>query len=507
MTLEELVGQRLVFGIPGPRFTEDDVRLFQKTRAGGLILYRINFESPEQLTTLIRDFEEALGRSLLVLADHEGGRVIMFRDGVTVFPDNLAVGTVGDAELAERQGTIEARELHRLGIDVNLAPVLDVLTEGYSPNIGIRSYGRAPEVVARLGVARIRAMQAGGLSACAKHFPGKGHSPLDAHLALPTIPSTWEEMERVHLIPFRAAIEAGVDLVMTSHPVYPNLDPTPRLPATFSRKIVREYLREGLGYSGVISSDDLEMGAIRELCPIGEAAVQAAQAGHDLLLSCHDAESQWEVFAGLLDAYRSRRLAWRDLEASEERLHRLKARRAVRCDGGPPRAEPDGAALAREIARRAVRIVRTGEPDLRTRLRQRVGVIFPRFSSLNARIMIERPLLDESDFLREQCGRFGVKPEVSIVGMEPTDEEIEQAAGLAARADLCVLFLFDAHLFPSNRKLLDRVQAGAQALVVVLLRDPYDADLLAPGVLGVTAFGFRVCQIEAVIERLMVDQG
>ena len=118
----------------------------------------------------------------------------MFREGVTIFPDNLAVGMVGDAKIAGRQGAIEAKELRRLGIDVNLAPVLDVLTEGYSPNIGIRSYGKDPGVAARLGAARIRAMQAGGLSACAKHFPGKGHSPLDAHLALPTILSTWEEM-------------------------------------------------------------------------------------------------------------------------------------------------------------------------------------------------------------------------------------------------------------------------------------------------------------------------
>src|SRR3989338_4647732 len=99
MTLEELVGQRLVFGIPGTRFTDEDVRLFRRSHAGGLILYRINFDSAEQLVKLIGDFEEALGRSLLVLADHEGGRVIMFREGVTVFPDNLALGAVGDAEI------------------------------------------------------------------------------------------------------------------------------------------------------------------------------------------------------------------------------------------------------------------------------------------------------------------------------------------------------------------------------------------------------------------------
>ena len=225
MKLEEHIGQKLVIGIPGTRITPEIVRHFQELQAGGLILYRINFESPGQLRQLITDLEEALGRRLLVTADHEGGRVIMFREGITVFPDNLAVGKTGNCDYARQQGEIEARELRRLGIDVNLGPVLDVLTEAYSPNIGIRSYGPDPNLVAEMGTARLTAMQQCGLSACAKHFPGKGHAPVDAHLGLPVITSTWQEMEAVHLQPFRRAIAAGVDLVMSSHPYYPNLDP------------------------------------------------------------------------------------------------------------------------------------------------------------------------------------------------------------------------------------------------------------------------------------------
>src|SRR5512147_2694051 len=120
MKLAELVGQRLVIGIPGTEITPEIVRHFQELQAGGLILYRINFVSPRQLKKLLADLEEALGRRLLVLADHEGGRVIMFRDGITVFPDNLALGTAGKVDYAGQQGEIEARELRRLGLDVNL---------------------------------------------------------------------------------------------------------------------------------------------------------------------------------------------------------------------------------------------------------------------------------------------------------------------------------------------------------------------------------------------------
>ena len=203
------------------------------------MLFRSNFESPDQLRALVTGLEAAVGRRLLVATDHEGGRVIMLGRGVTIFPDNLAAGMAGEEAFVYRQGLIEARELRRLGVDLSFAPVLDVLTDRYSPNIGIRAYGKDPRLVARYGVARVRGMRAGGLSACGKHFPGKGHSPLDAHLRLPTIDSTWEEMRASHLVPFVEAIAAGIDCVMTSHPVYPNLDPS-GVPATFSRRIVEE---------------------------------------------------------------------------------------------------------------------------------------------------------------------------------------------------------------------------------------------------------------------------
>jgi beta-N-acetylhexosaminidase len=157
--LEDLIGERLMIGLPGPGLRNEDVRLFRDTRAAGLILYRRNFETPDRLLALLGELESALGRRLLVATDHEGGRIVMLGAGTTIFPDNLAVGTAGDPAFSRRQGTIEARELRRLGVDLNFGPCLDVLTERYSPNIGIRSYGKDPGVVARYGVARIRGMQ------------------------------------------------------------------------------------------------------------------------------------------------------------------------------------------------------------------------------------------------------------------------------------------------------------------------------------------------------------
>ena len=503
MKLEELVGQRLVIGIPGTEITPEIVRQFQELHAGGLILYRRNFDSPQQIKKLVTDLEEGLGRKLLVMADHEGGRVIMFRDGITVFPDNLAVGTAGKVDYARQQGEIEAKELRRLGLDVNLAPVLDVLTEAYSPNIGIRSYGQDWRLVAQLGAARIAAMQQGGLSACAKHFPGKGHAPVDAHLGLPVINSTWQEMEAVHLKPFVHAIQTGVDLVMSSHPYYPKLDPYPNMIATFSRRIIHDYLRRELGFQGVITSDDLEMGAIKVLCPIGEAGILAAKAGHDLLLVCHTPQAQKEVYEKLLETYRRKQLPLQELEESTARIKKLKLKRRQRFAGGEPGAEPAGASLAAQICRESVQVLQDEKKLMPLKSGGKsLGVIFPQFSRLDARVMIEKEVLDEKEFVRLEFQKFGCAPEIHLVSFEPTDTEIQQALNLAKNSDLTIFFCFDAHLYPANKNLLDAIQAAANDLVVDFLRDPYDAEYIRKDAASLTDFGWRACQIKAAIAKM-----
>jgi len=503
MKLEQLVGQRLVIGILGTRVTPEIISHFNELHAGGLILYRRNFDSPVQIKKLIADLEEALGRKLLVMTDHEGGRVIMFRDGITVFPDNMALGGAGKIGYARQQGEIEAKELRRLGMDVNLAPVLDVLTEAYSPNIGIRSYGQDWQLVAGMGAARLAAMQQGGLSACVKHFPGKGHSPVDAHLGLPVIGSTWKEMEAVHLKPFVTAIQAGVDLVMSSHPYYPKLDPYPNMIATFSKKIIHDYLRVDLNFKGVITSDDLEMGAIKAICPIGEAGILATQAGHDLLLVCHVPQAQKEVYYKLLDAYTSQQLPLKDLERSAARINSLKLKRPKRFEGGEPGAEPAGVSLAASICRESVQVLTDEKKLLPLKSRTAsLGVIFPQFSRLDAKIMIEKEVLPEPEFLRHEFKKFGFNPEIHIVSIDPADAEIQPAVNLASKSDVTILFCYDAHLYPGDKNLLDAIQAAAQKLVVDLLRDPYDAVFIKAGNACLTDFGWRACQIKAAIEKI-----
>ncbi|MBI2206917.1 MAG: hypothetical protein HYU41_24045, partial [Candidatus Rokubacteria bacterium] len=185
----------------------------------------------------------------------------------------------------------------------------------------------------------------------------------------------------------------------------------------------------------------------------------------------------------------------------------LAERRQARAEGGPPAPERDAATIASAVATRAVTMLAPGVPGFARALNGRVATVFPRFSDLAPRITIEPELCDERGYLTSAFGAAGVQVDPVIVGIEPTPDEITAAAGRAAASDATVLFLFDAHLYTSNRALLDAVQSRARALAVVLLRDPYDAALLDPRAVGITAYGFRKCQLDAVIARMCYSWG
>jgi beta-N-acetylhexosaminidase len=251
-------GRLFMFGAYGTRPTRRTVALFKSSGATGLLLLARNIESPARTRAFVAELEQRLGRPLLTAVDHEGGWVLRFQSGLTAFPGNLALGRARDPRLAYAVGRQMALELAPLGVRMNLAPVLDVETAAYNPGVGMRSFGADPALVSRLGAAFTRGLQEHGVSACAKHFPGKGAATVDAHVDLPTIRLSRAAYARGHLPPFRAAVAAGADAVMTSHARVPAFDGAP---ATFSKKVVRGLLREDMGYDGLIVTDDLCMGA------------------------------------------------------------------------------------------------------------------------------------------------------------------------------------------------------------------------------------------------------
>ncbi len=324
MTLDELIGARLAVGFPGADATDELIRHLRAVPAHSLVVFSRNFTSPDQFLRLLQRLEEAVGRRFLVMVDHEGGRIVRFTEGVTHFPDAMTIGKTQAPEGVEYQGTVEAEELRRLGVQVNLAPCVDVFVDGSDPVIGDRSYGPDPAQVSARGVARICGLQSHGVAACAKHFPGLGAVQRDPHNTLPTIPLEWAAMDAVHLPPFQSAIAAGVAMVMSSHVCYPGLGEPPGRPATFSAHLIRDVLRQRMGFGGLILTDDLEMGALRTFGTIGDAAIQATHAGHDVLLICSDLAAQQDAFFRLRAAYRQGRLSTLELEASVEHIVSLR---------------------------------------------------------------------------------------------------------------------------------------------------------------------------------------
>ncbi|OGH57425.1 MAG: hypothetical protein A3G34_04515 [Candidatus Lindowbacteria bacterium RIFCSPLOWO2_12_FULL_62_27] len=287
-----------MIGLPGPELTRDDEARLDRIRPASVILFTRNFRSVAQIKSLIRRTKEIAGPQCRLAIDHEGGRVVRFPDALPPFPAPRLFGEARDPEKMRQAAKTAACALKDWGFDLNLAPVVDVLTPTSHPRMVDRCFGPDPDLVSEMAEAFIRGMREGGIQTCAKHFPGVGPAELDPHETGPKVTVTRQEQEKF-LLPFRRAISAGVDTVMISHIVYTNLDPSG--PATLSKKIITDLLKAEMGFDREILSDDLEMGAIQEAYGIEEAVTRARDAGCSILLVCKEPDLQdraWRALAG-----------------------------------------------------------------------------------------------------------------------------------------------------------------------------------------------------------------
>ena len=311
---EKLAGQRLMAGFEGKDLDRDLQGLIADLRVGGLILFKRNVESPQQLAGLCRsaqDWARECGLPpLFVAIDQEGGQVARLGPPFTQFAGNPAMRDVNDAA---RFARITAAELAAVGINMNLAPVLDAVPHGSDSVMAQRTFGADAQWVARLGAAVIAGLQTRGVMAVAKHFPGIGRTRLDSHIDLPFLDADLGSLEDYDLVPFQAAIQQRVAGIMLSHILYRRLDP--QWPASLSKAIARDLLRKRLGFTGVVLTDDLEMGAITRHYGFNAAIRQVLRADIDLALICRSAEKLRRAHA----------LMVRKIGQSEERRSRAEA--------------------------------------------------------------------------------------------------------------------------------------------------------------------------------------
>lgn len=479
-------GRLFMFGAYGLKPSAKTVSLFKRSGATGLLLLSRNIDTPSQTKAFVDELEQRLGRPLLVAIDHEGGWVLRFKSGMTPFPGNTPLGRARDPKLAYAVGRHMAGELAPLGIRMNLAPVLDVSAKSYNPGIGIRSFGSDPVLAGRLGAAFIRGMQDAGVSACAKHFPGMGAAAVDPHLDLPTIRMPRAAFERTHLAPFRAACAAGVDAVMTSHVRFPAYD---REIATFSRKAVGDVLRGELGYDGLVVSDDLCMGAISKRMPVAEASLRGLDAGHDVLMIAHDEQGMEDA----VELLRRAGVPEDQAAAADARITRLLARRRA-----PKATLAAGEALSARIAAKAVVVSRRGAVALPVPADAGTLVVVPDFSEVRDRFTFEggpgAPLA-----LVRKLARGA-----AVTTAPVATTELGSLAARARHADRVVFLCFEARRFPGQAAALKALAKAAPAkTAAVLIRSPWDLELLPKKTTVVDAGGYRLVSLEAALARVL----
>jgi len=290
LSYDQLAGQRLMVGFDGTRLDEYLKFLIGEIKAGGLILFAVNLETPAQIKDLcfaVQDYAEHCGQPPLFIAiDQEGGQVTRLKAPFTQFPGNPHMRHDADAEhFAE----VTAAELNQVGINMNMAPVMDVAPENINSIMAKRAFGGDPEWVARLGLKVIEHLQHNKIMAVAKHFPGIGRTVMDSHLDLPVLKDDLTAIEGFDLVPFEACIQHGVCGMMLSHIFYPQLDD--QWPASLSKNIAYDLLRRRMGYDGLVMTDDLDMGAIMKHFDIQTAIQQILAADIDLALICHKGPS------------------------------------------------------------------------------------------------------------------------------------------------------------------------------------------------------------------------
>ncbi len=313
---------KFVLGFPGISLPEE-LREWLAQGLGGVAIFQRNWTSVEGLCELTSQIRRAAGKSVLIGIDQEGGTRFSLPEPFTQWPSPSELGRLNDPEAVAQVARAMARELRAVGINLNFAPMLDLHLNPESPVTKIRSFGANAQRVGQRGAAFVRGLAAKGVLACAKHFPGHGDAQVDPHEDLPVFQGNIERLHRVELVPFAEAIAAGVSVVMTAHILLPKIDP--ERPASLSRRMMTEVLRQKMGFAGVILADDLGMGAIARRYGAGEAAIATFQAGTDVAALCHDWSAARPAMETVARARERRQFNDKEWKASCARVERASA--------------------------------------------------------------------------------------------------------------------------------------------------------------------------------------
>jgi len=521
MTMEEKVGQVLTFTRRGAMITPSGIEQITRLQCGGLCLepYAVetcknlywgnsqidqNFKKPKGYFTISNtyfagktfgisitpgDYTKDLNKlqkialqrpskiPLHMTIDFEGDfKNDYMAGGIRQFPPPMGMAAIGDTKMTYKIGLTIAKQLSNIGVTQMYSPVCDVNINPKNPEIGVRSFSDDPEVCAKHAVAFIRGLQDGGVAATAKHFPGRGDSATDAHDVLDVIKADKKRIQEIELVPFKAAIDAGVKAIMTGHSVYPAYDD--KFPTTLSEKILTGLLREELGFNGVIVSDAIGMAAILKKWPLPQACAMAIKAGCDTILLKADDESRSQCFFGIIEAVKTGFLSEERLNEAVTHLLNMKYDQGLfESTGKKDPKKAQNYALSKlvvdfswDIAKKALIVMRDNKKMLPLNPKKKMLVIEQR---IPYEFCGKDPYMHQHMFceamVEHSTNLILVDTEFSAF-----DEEIKECLQLAKEADLVVMTNYYARIVKSgNNQLLARELKAAGKKIVVVTNYPY----------------------------------
>ncbi|MGF1576472.1 MAG: glycoside hydrolase family 3 protein, partial [Cyanophyceae cyanobacterium] len=498
MSLEAKVGQLFMVFFTGAEVSPHLRRMIVDYQVGGLILYSIagNLETLPQIRQLVAQSQSLASIPLLVSIDQEGGPVVRLPAPATHFPSAMMIAATGSLDWAGQMAAATALELRALGINVNFAPVVDVNSNPANPIIGIRSFGSDPGLVSRFGVATLQGYQQTGVIPCPKHFPGHGDTDLDSHFGLPTIHRSVAELQAMDWIPFQQTIQAGAEMIMTAHVQIPALADKP---ATLSPDILQGWLREQLGFEGVIITDSLTMGALSESYPPAQAAVMAFWAGCDILLFGADRgfgpEVQPLAYEHLLELVKQGSIPLERLDQSVRRILALKARygllstETLASSPQPPLdviGSPAHQTLALNIARQGITAI--GDPWVPIQLAQSLLIVLP----------------SEVSHLQQLFRTLYPQATLGLLAAEDEGSQTQGLATLAQTYDHVIVGLWQVARHPNQLNLINLMTNGipTQNCLWLVMGSPYDRLYLAESSRALILYGLTPSTLTAMGEIL-----
>nr|WP_086857900.1 glycoside hydrolase family 3 protein [Amycolatopsis lexingtonensis] len=513
LTLEEKVGQLFITWVNGK--TADEVnpknqtdfgvdtpaQVVRKYHLGGVIYFnndtRDNFDDPVQVAKLSNGLQKAAITSgahipLQIAADQEGGTVTRMGAPATEFPNAMAISAGRDTGRATQAATILGRELRAVGINQDFAPDSDVNSNPANPVIGVRSFAGQPGLASDFVTAELKGFQQ-SVAATAKHFPGHGAAPTDSHTGLPRIDSTEAQWRATDVPPFKAAIAAGVDSIMSAHIQFPSLDPSLE-PATLSKPIITGKLRDELGYNGVVVTDALEMQGVRELHSDAEIPVLALKAGIDQLLMPVHLDL---AVNSVLNAVKTGDIPMQRIDQSVLRVLKLKFKRGILfspfVDANRVMKTvgvPASLATAQDIADRGI-----------TAISNDAGLL--PLKQKPATTLVTGWGVSTTATLAQKLTAHGTAATAYQTGQAPTDAQIAQAVANAQNTDLVVVLTNNIATYPRQTKLLDALQATGKPVVAVAAQIPYDAGYPSTVKTWLATYGYITPTLEALAKVVL----